>query len=571
MYQVSRKERRVTSSKRRKMEDTEITKELEMEGDPEVDTDIEEEDTDVEEDTAMSPGVREEMSACSRTEHNAEHFIHPRVLPPLFSPFLRPPCRRDVPPLDLGSLPFIPVASIPVTPITTTTTEETTTAEEVPVEKDPITEYILFKSSARDLCWKETTRHDMISEDIVSMNRSSFSNMPFLRSFPPNLLPQISSELFRQNPQYFASGIFSLRRDRNGLLLDDLIRFYVKRGTVHCKTKSSTIYNARLRINDDNYNDIIYMKESRDYDKLEHEYFIGYYGLNFLRAHIPNFMMTHGVVEYEGIENLVIERLVSNAIVTSFTKFEELCLYFLQVYLALYMAYQELGFMHGDMHRGNVIITLLPQAESITYRYRGTNFTIVSPFRATIIDYGRSRAVVCGKMMSSPWNVTSVLNYQRANLCVDYYRLFMTVAISFSFPELQEMYTAFGGHNLKRALEEQEEGYFYYDGDIEACYRVVDYLLRYYEDITIPTPHTIYAAPVNKETLPIKITEPRTRTLLMYLETPSEHRVMTKEVIEHIMADAVNYARTPFLRLHARRFYGLYRQHATAEQHKAFA
>lgn len=432
-----------------------------------------------------------------------------------------------------------------------------------PKQKDEITQYLAQKYELFDLCWCETEDHESLARLIERNNLRVYLMLPTLPYFPPTCIAQVPEDILLPALHYFTSGIFTISRSRNGHSANAILPFYLRLQSLAFQTHSSRIYKARLYLGNKSYDDLLYLKMSNRRECLKSEFMIGYYGLNDMRRQIPNFVLTYGLVMLKQDSYLVLERLTSDMLVASIETFGDLCLYFLQVYLALHMAREETGFAHYDMHRGNVIITHMPEMESITYRYEGRDIVLTSPFRATLIDFGRSRARIIEKSVSSIDNVTNTVDCNKSNLLVDYYRLFMTVAQAVGFVEMQEMYEIFGGTNLSKALTAQEEYFFYYDGKDGSgeriCSDVINYLLT---KRTIYEGGKVYSMPPT--TCPIR--EPSVDTLLMYLETPKEIRKLTPDNIMNIMKDASTYLMHPQLQRLARDFYRRNSVYATEDQ-----
>ena len=68
---------------------------------------------------------------------------------------------------------------------------------------------------------------------------------------------------------------------------------------------------------------------------------------------------------------------------------------FLQVFLALHIAFGRFGFVHNDLHSGNIIITTFPEERWVDYPVRLINktFRVKTKYFPTIIDYGLSQVI----------------------------------------------------------------------------------------------------------------------------------------------------------------------------------
>ena len=145
-----------------------------------------------------------------------------------------------------------------------------------------------------------------------------------------------------------------------------------------------------------------------------HEYFIGVFGTNTLRNHIPNFSYVMGSFDcsppfidnkdvvtfcqndtgshqvryllYENIENsLSLSDYISNG-----CTLEEFLKVYIQIALSVGQAAEKVGFTHYDLHTENVMVRRLDQPIQIKYRVKGKDYYLVTDRLACIIDYGRS-------------------------------------------------------------------------------------------------------------------------------------------------------------------------------------
>jgi hypothetical protein len=162
---------------------------------------------------------------------------------------------------------------------------------------------------------------------------------------------------------------------------------------------------------------------------LLHEYFVGAYGTNKLRAQIPNFSYLFGIfscsppfidnvsqfssdrialtycqndldvnqVNYILYENIKNSRSLKDFIVNGCT-FEQYLNVLIQIVFAIDLAARECGFNHNDLHDENVLIVQLNHEITIrlqmpdgTFKYLRTSIV------AMIIDYGRSHITYNGE------------------------------------------------------------------------------------------------------------------------------------------------------------------------------
>lgn len=191
----------------------------------------------------------------------------------------------------------------------------------------------------------------------------------------------------------------------------ELIPLYIHRLKELAKTSNSQVYDVEL------LRDNIVIKTSM-VGKYDVEFAIGFYFLNSLRAEIPNFMQTYEKFKCgtsKGVcgagrkqEFLALEKVKGKTVesVIETMSYGDTCLLLLQVYLSLIVANRRFEFCHYDLHASNVMIYDV-EPTAITYNvgsYVGDgeeNITIVVPFIAVIIDYGYSRVVHNGKVLSS--------------------------------------------------------------------------------------------------------------------------------------------------------------------------
>lgn len=183
------------------------------------------------------------------------------------------------------------------------------------------------------------------------------------------------------------------------------------------------------------------------------EYIIGYYGINRVRRLIPNFIFTYGYFKcgvpevsdgrYESICStekqkggyIVIEKVRNGKNMDDFlnsSTVEDIRILLLQIALSLAMAEEMIGFTHGDLHLGNVMIKMLEQPMSITYTVRGKKYVIVSSFVAVIIDYGLSRFESSVGRISGEAVNNSESYYPLPSAVNDFLRFFVYVSFTAS-------------------------------------------------------------------------------------------------------------------------------------------
>lgn len=169
---------------------------------------------------------------------------------------------------------------------------------------------------------------------------------------------------------------------------------------------------------------------------LLHEYFVGVYGLNQVRAIVPNFAYIMGgfkcslpvvddekrvvawcndndnPIDYVIYENVTPGKTLSDVIKDS--DFETWLNYYLQIIYALHIAHKMADYTHYDLHTDNVIIREVPQGRggkkfAIKYETERGHEYIVTDRVATVIDYGLSHIMYDGRHYGVgdrlPWGV----------------------------------------------------------------------------------------------------------------------------------------------------------------------
>ncbi len=151
-----------------------------------------------------------------------------------------------------------------------------------------------------------------------------------------------------------------------------------------------------------------YKVVAKNMDMSKAEYVIGR-TLNSLRGEINNFCYTFENRLIEHIDGkLLYDELFDDKLlhclgqsynqnVKNFddSKREKYNSIFLQVFLALHIAFDRFGFVHNDLHPRNIIITTFPEERWVDYPIRLINktFRIKTKYFPTIIDYGLSQII----------------------------------------------------------------------------------------------------------------------------------------------------------------------------------
>ena len=132
------------------------------------------------------------------------------------------------------------------------------------------------------------------------------------------------------------------------------------------------------------------LKETEDTIKLRYEYDIGM-ALNTLN--LSNFVQMVAWIEQPPA---LIEQYVNGVSLGEFVEQEHPIDFLqysllLQIYLAILIAHEKLGFAHNDLHDGNVLVTATDE-EFLTYEYHGEFYKIeTGGYLAVIIDFGEAQ------------------------------------------------------------------------------------------------------------------------------------------------------------------------------------
>lgn len=126
-----------------------------------------------------------------------------------------------------------------------------------------------------------------------------------------------------------------------------------------------------------------------------HEAYLGLNAINSLLAKVPNFAHVYGLKD----DTVFIEYIPGTTMLewlqSPTFSFTQLLSILVQINLALHVAQQEKGFIHYDMYPWNIMLQKIPQPTSFDYHIQeNVSLRYESTFIPTIIDYGKSRAVV---------------------------------------------------------------------------------------------------------------------------------------------------------------------------------
>jgi hypothetical protein len=137
-----------------------------------------------------------------------------------------------------------------------------------------------------------------------------------------------------------------------------------------------------------------------------YEYLVGQ-ALNLLRGEINNFCYTFKAPLKDVKKSFLIEHVDGSTLSDEMKrdnidddhfddeKREKYHSIFLQVFLALHIAFGRFGFVHNDLHTSNILITTFPTERWVDYPVRLINktFRVKTKYFPTIIDYGLSQVI----------------------------------------------------------------------------------------------------------------------------------------------------------------------------------
>jgi len=140
-------------------------------------------------------------------------------------------------------------------------------------------------------------------------------------------------------------------------------------------------------------------KNSREYNDLIREYYIGITQINKLRYHVPNFMYTLGAflypngkkksafVIYEKIPGETLEQLIKSEKIN----FEQYLSIYFQVLIALEVAQRNIRFCHFDLHANNIVVRPISHPFTYTIVLDDKRYDITAhEYLPVLIDFGMS-------------------------------------------------------------------------------------------------------------------------------------------------------------------------------------
>jgi hypothetical protein len=192
----------------------------------------------------------------------------------------------------------------------------------------------------------------------------------------------------RDNPVFLEA--ISNILGRNGVDIKNIGNTYKKTKDVDVSQRSLEKYTIVKKIVSDRIS-------------AKYEYEIGR-TLNELKGEINNFCYTFESLRPEKgflIEHIAGKPLAHFILKRSSENDKKYLAIFLQIFIALYVAFTRFGFVHNDLHSGNVMIVDLGKEEEIVYPIRLLNKTycIRTRYFPVIIDYGLSQKFSGGKII----------------------------------------------------------------------------------------------------------------------------------------------------------------------------
>lgn len=299
-------------------------------------------------------------------------------------------------------------------------------------QPDPIDEK---QTEAIQLIEKELVRKMLIRDDIVRKKFNSLSGfvndkklLSILRS------TQTLNSAWHENMSVFITGQLKLsRRNTKSSIVNHVVKDIkefsrLRRQNVfraYSLLSSNTVQGVVLKSGGKNKEDPLFVVKTPidgKEDSIPHEAMVGLM-LNTIRNKIPNFMYTYSyttcsppVLEGKEVDLFCDHDSSSSVAIFEFIQnSEDLGSFILshetndvenvleQISYALSYANMELGFVHGDLHPGNVLVRTFDHEIPIPPRSEGKTSKYI-PF---IIDYGYSTVTVDGIDFFSPNNPIS--------------------------------------------------------------------------------------------------------------------------------------------------------------------
>ncbi len=237
---------------------------------------------------------------------------------------------------------------------------------------------------------------------------------------------------------------------------DDLTRIQRIKSWINIKKVigKPSVIGVAMSASFDEANDLFVVKAPKKIDSnndLLHEWFVGVYGTNQLRKHVPNFAYIYGgftcsgpiseqggnvaaycnlsdklAVNYILYESIFPSMTMEDYMVSSTLNFTDWLSYYLQILFSLKIAKDLIGFTHYDLHTQNVLLRdLVPSKKvfHIPYKYKNKWFYIKTNKIATMIDFGYSHIKYKGKHYGYPGVERYGINSEKTRPLYDAFKL----------------------------------------------------------------------------------------------------------------------------------------------------
>lgn len=262
-----------------------------------------------------------------------------------------------------------------------------------------------------------------------------------------------------------------------------------------------------------------------EYDQLSHEYVIGKYALNALRNICPHFLFILGkflcnppIIEGKKLLGICSDHSSSNNLVTylilenlnpsvsigdyvhslpdDLRGLRSMCSSLYQVLRALKIGMNSCGFVHNDLHSGNVLMRELKDTVDTSYLKYEDGYLMTDGTIATIIDFGRTRAILdLGHKSISvgpylPFLVQLGVEPDAMNEFYDIYKLLCFLLLDMQdrqktvlYDRLLRLFRFFNkSESVSKVLEEQWDSRFSFPLMSEVTLGFVDFI-KHFEDV----------------------------------------------------------------------------------------
>lgn len=158
-------------------------------------------------------------------------------------------------------------------------------------------------------------------------------------------------------------------------------------------------------------------RECDDEVSFLNEYFVGVYGINYLRLLVPTFSFVY-TFENKQKKKIIQQELIENAVTLSFFRrnkncsTEDIISIFFQLIFSIEVAQNTLFFTHYDLHSDNVLICENVLQEDLHFSVFDKTFSFTNPkYVVKIIDYGFATVTLQNDTIFSPCNNELFIKY----------------------------------------------------------------------------------------------------------------------------------------------------------------